>query len=79
MVRFFLLFIYLVFDELILVNANRTRNCFFLMALACLDAAVLRVPKDHNSIQEAINVAAPGDRIEVEQGVYYESITLKKM
>ena len=51
---------------------------FFLMALACLDAAVLRVPKDHNSIQEAINVAAPGDRIEIEQGVYNESITLKK-
>ena len=51
---------------------------FFSMALACLDAAVIRVPKDHNSIQEAINVAAPGDRIEIEQGVYNESITLKK-
>ena len=51
---------------------------FFSMALACLDAAVIRVPKDHNSIQEAINAAAPGDRIEVAPGVYNESITLKK-
>ena len=48
------------------------------MALACLDAAVIRVPKDYNSIQEAINAAAPGDRIEVAPGVYNESITLKK-
>ena len=51
---------------------------FFSMALACLDAAVIRVPKDHKSIQEAINAAAPGDRIEVAPGVYNESITLKK-
>ncbi|CAG5137072.1 uncharacterized protein ALTATR162_LOCUS34 [Alternaria atra] len=32
----------------------------------------------HQSIQEAIDQAQPGDRIEVEGGTYYEQITIKK-
>ena len=50
---FFALYL-LGFDELILVNANRTYNCFFSMALACLDAAVIRVPKDTTAFRKQL-------------------------
>ena len=36
------------------------------------------VPKDHSTIQEAINAVDPGDVVFVESGTYYEHITINK-
>ena len=42
-----------------------------------LAGAVLRVPQDHNSIQQAIDSAADFDTVLVDSGVYYENINIK--
>lgn len=40
--------------------------------------ALIRVPKDYLTIQEAIDAAEPGDVIQVTAGIYQENITLNK-
>lgn len=44
------------------------------MAGRSLHAAVLRVPDDYATIQEALDAAQPGDAVEVADGVYSEKI-----
>src|SRR5688572_9969361 len=38
------------------------------------EAAVIRVPADHSTIQSAINAAVNGDTIEVAPGIYTENL-----
>lgn len=40
--------------------------------------ALIKVPNDYLTIQEAINAAKPGDIIQVTAGIYQENITLNK-
>jgi parallel beta-helix repeat protein len=42
------------------------------------ESNVIRVPEDYEMIQEAINVAEPGDTIQVAAGIYYEHIVVNK-
>lgn len=42
------------------------------------EGAIIRVPKDHNSIQKGINAAQKGDTVRISKGHYYENVTLKK-
>ena len=42
-----------------------------------VDAAVLRVPSDFPTIQQAVNAAAAGDTVVVSGGRYPEAVTLK--
>jgi plastocyanin len=41
------------------------------------DASTLRVPDDHETIQAAVDAAAPGSMILVEPGVYEEAVTVE--
>jgi Right handed beta helix region len=41
-------------------------------------AAVIRVPTDFSNIQPAIDAAANGDRIIVQEGIYFETIVINK-
>lgn len=54
---------------------------YFLSGLSLLaagvDAAVLRVPSDFPTIQQAVNAAAAGDTVVVSEGTYPEAVTLR--
>ena len=41
-------------------------------------AGTIRVPRDHPTIQKAIDAARKGDTVRVSQGTYYENITMKE-
>lgn len=41
-------------------------------------AAKLRVPKDHATIQAAIDAAGPGDVVEISKGTYQETLSISK-
>jgi hypothetical protein len=45
---------------------------------AVVSGATLHVPRDHKTIQAALDAATPGDTIEVAAGTYRESIKLKE-
>ncbi|MBP2017428.1 nitrous oxidase accessory protein NosD [Symbiobacterium terraclitae] len=40
--------------------------------------AVIRVPADYRTIQEAVNAARPGDTVRVAGGVYAEAVTIRE-
>ena len=49
------------------------------LAIECFGARnKLIVPEDYPTIQQAINMAQPGDLVEIKPGVYEEAITLKE-
>ena len=41
-------------------------------------AGIITVPDDYPTIQEAINMASPGDTIFVRAGIYYENVVVNK-
>jgi len=47
-----------------------------LLLATAADAATRRVPKDHATIQAAINASLPGDRVIVSPGTYDEIVTI---
>ena len=52
----------------------------FLVVAGVVDsvsAATIRVPRDHRTIQAAVDAAAPGDSVIVEPGIYRERIRMK--
>ena len=51
--------------------------CGLLSSQGTLKAAEIQVPESHESIQEAIDAAAPGDIISIGGGVYHENLDLK--
>lgn len=59
--------------------ATRTLAWLALLgAPSTASAAVHRVPEDHFTIQEALDAAEPGDRVEVGAGVYRQPIRIAK-
>lgn len=51
---------------------------YLALALSEAHGATLRVPEDHRSIQEAVNAAAPGDTVLVNDGEYRENVSISK-
>jgi parallel beta-helix repeat protein len=47
-------------------------------SMAAFTSKVILVPENYTSIQEAINAAAPGDTIYVNNGTHYENIIINK-
>ena len=46
-------------------------------ALPSVDAATIRVPGDHSTVQAAVNAAAPGDVVEItNSATYTEDLTI---
>lgn len=50
----------------------------FWMLVSSAESTVISVPGDYPTIQAAVNAASPGDKIEVETGVWKENIKLNK-
>lgn len=50
----------------------------FVVTKTAVDAAVLHVPRDFETIQAAVDAAAPGDKIQVAPGVYEENVFIAK-
>ncbi|HLC18049.1 MAG TPA: hypothetical protein VJM57_03435 [Thermodesulfobacteriota bacterium] len=70
--------------QFMVFNMGRPQLVFLSMLLILsvpgtdLDAATIRVPGDFGSIQEAVDRAAPGDVVIVEEGEYRENVVIKK-
>src|SRR4051812_19029036 len=62
------------FEALICRKFPLAKALVFLIVSGTAEAAVIRVPADQPSIQQAINVAANGDLILVSPGTYFERI-----
>ena len=57
-------------------------SCLLFVSLACLgpypaEARILRVPGEYFTIQEALDAASAGDRVEVANGAYRQTVTLR--
>lgn len=51
---------------------------FFFLPAACVQAAVIYVPGNFKTIQDAVNSASPDDTVIIREGTYSENIVIKK-
>ena len=56
----------------------RMMIALLLLAPSALQAATLRVPEDHPTIQAAVEAARPGDTVKVGGGVFAENVSVKE-
>lgn len=67
------------FKKKILLFASILLASLFLITQCVpVRAAIIRVPQDYPTIQQAINAASVGDTVSVSAGVYYEHLTIPK-
>jgi len=57
-----------------MIKMARVAVSLLFVITGSLQAATMSVPGDYSTIQEAINAALEGDRIEVEPGTYHENL-----
>lgn len=58
------------------MSAGSLACAALLLVAAPLRAGTIKVPKDHDTIQAAVNAAALGDTVAVSKGVYRENVTV---